>query len=210
MQDINGQLYMFVEWKNGDVVLLGMKPKYWVLKKSSFGPEIERVVNLEPPGTNSALDLDSGRFVSLAPIASLLNATNEDDHAWEMYDQFMNKNGVDVIGRTNMSWTSMSLTSTNSHNVTLNGLLCSHGTWAYEVISSEWDEADAKKVTNFYINRAFENRLISGVGDLPKTYIVKTREGGMGLLQITGFTDNPRGVNIRYKLVRQTNTTSSP
>ena len=42
IQDIKGQLYMFVEWKSGDVMLLGMKPKYWVLKKSAFGPVIER------------------------------------------------------------------------------------------------------------------------------------------------------------------------
>jgi hypothetical protein len=33
------------------------------------------------------------------------------------------------------------------------------------------------------------------------TFYFRTREGGMGLLQITGFTDNPRGVKIRYKLV---------
>jgi hypothetical protein len=34
------------------------------------------------------------------------------------------------------------------------------------------------------------------------TWFFKTREGGMGILQITGFTDNPRGVKIRYKLVQ--------
>jgi hypothetical protein len=34
------------------------------------------------------------------------------------------------------------------------------------------------------------------------TFYVRTREGGMGLLQITGFTENPRGVKVRYKLVQ--------
>ena len=33
-------------------------------------------------------------------------------------------------------------------------------------------------------------------------WFFKTREGSIGLLQILGFTDNPRGVKIRYKLVR--------
>jgi preprotein translocase subunit SecD len=33
-------------------------------------------------------------------------------------------------------------------------------------------------------------------------WFFKTREGGMGLLQIIGFTENPRGVKIRYKLVQ--------
>jgi hypothetical protein len=34
-------------------------------------------------------------------------------------------------------------------------------------------------------------------------WFFKTREGGMGILQITGFTENPRGVKIRYKLVQE-------
>ena len=43
--------------------------------------------------------------------------------------------------------------------------------------------------------------LMSEDGELPKTFIFKTGSGGMGILQITGFTENPRGVKIRYKLV---------
>ena len=34
------------------------------------------------------------------------------------------------------------------------------------------------------------------------TWFFKTREGGVGILQIVGFTDEPRTVKIRYKLVR--------
>jgi hypothetical protein len=34
------------------------------------------------------------------------------------------------------------------------------------------------------------------------TYLFQTREGGMGILQITGYTENPRGVKLRYKLVQ--------
>jgi hypothetical protein len=42
---------------------------------------------------------------------------------------------------------------------------------------------------------------LSARSKLPVTYVFQTREGGQGLLQITGFTDNPRGVKIRYELV---------
>jgi hypothetical protein len=35
-------------------------------------------------------------------------------------------------------------------------------------------------------------------------WFFKTREGAMGVLQILGFTDDPDGVKIRYKLVQQT------
>jgi hypothetical protein len=52
--------------------------------------------------------------------------------------------------------------------------------------------------------------IMSGRGELPVTFAFKTRQGGMGLLQITGFTENPRGVKIRYKLVQQSNAPSSP
>ena len=36
----------------------------------------------------------------------------------------------------------------------------------------------------------------------PATYAFKTREGGIGLLQIIGFTQAPPGVKIRYKMVQ--------
>jgi hypothetical protein len=34
-------------------------------------------------------------------------------------------------------------------------------------------------------------------------YAFQTDDGQSGVLQITGFTENPRGVKIRYKLVQQ-------
>src|SRR5207302_9138499 len=40
-------------------------------------------------------------------------------------------------------------------------------------------------------------------GKTSATWIFNTREGSLGVLQITGFTDKPRGVKIRYKLVEQ-------
>jgi hypothetical protein len=36
----------------------------------------------------------------------------------------------------------------------------------------------------------------------PDTYYFRTRDDAWGILQITGFTENPRGVKIRYKLVQ--------
>jgi serine/threonine protein kinase len=40
--------------------------------------------------------------------------------------------------------------------------------------------------------------------DLPKVWLVKTFHGAMGILQLTSFTENPRGVKLRYKLVEST------
>ena len=45
---------------------------------------------------------------------------------------------------------------------------------------------------------------------LPPTFCFKTREGGMGLLQVIGFTDEPRGIRIRYKMLRNGPVPSQP
>jgi hypothetical protein len=44
----------------------------------------------------------------------------------------------------------------------------------------------------------------------PLTFAFKTAKGTRGLLQITSFTDNPRGVKIRYKLVRDSKANVAP
>jgi serine/threonine protein kinase len=36
----------------------------------------------------------------------------------------------------------------------------------------------------------------------PAAWIFKTREGGRGILEITGFTENPRAVKLRYQLLQ--------
>ncbi len=43
---------------------------------------------------------------------------------------------------------------------------------------------------------------------LPRTLAFRNRDGVSGLLQITGYTDNPRGVKLRYKLVQETTQTN--
>ncbi len=44
----------------------------------------------------------------------------------------------------------------------------------------------------------------------PQTFLFKTPTGRMSLLQVTGFTENPRGVKIRYKRVKGAVTTDKP
>ena len=50
---------------------------------------------------------------------------------------------------------------------------------------------------------------IRGDTGKPITFAFQTGSGAIGLLQITGFTENPRGVKISYKLV-QNGTTNTP
>jgi hypothetical protein len=74
---------------------------------------------------------------------------------------------------------------------------------------SQWDTATAAEV-----RKALELRTVVPnieqygailyllpEGLTPMTFGFRTRKGDWGVLQVTGFTDNPRGVKIRYKLV---------
>ncbi|MFO1488587.1 MAG: protein kinase [Verrucomicrobiota bacterium] len=168
---------------------------------SKFGPVMERVVNLQSPGTNSALDLDSGRFVPHDPISFQEGATNRETPAHD--EEYIRDNGMDVHGMLEF-FESLPSGSIKPKVVPLNGLACVFGTYAQEIEASIWNTAAADWVAGNAerITHLFEHGSLSGVGNLPRTYLFKTREGGKGLLQITGFTENPRGVKIRYKLVQ--------
>jgi hypothetical protein len=66
-----------------------------------------------------------------------------------------------------------------------------------------WDSATAQSVSAMVASLPSDSSVVPlpASGSLPATFSFKTREGGVGLLQITGFADNPRGVKVRYKLV---------
>ena len=73
--------------------------------------------------------------------------------------------------------------------------------------TNEWtDESPQESVdsqaaaTLDFINGVSDNA--PGSEGLPNTFRFKTRTGHVGLLQITGFTEHPRGVKLRYKLVQ--------
>ena len=171
----------------------------------SFGPVVERVVNLVG-GTNTAIDLNSGRFVARPTFEYSTNEETNENDSLEAF-RFNKKNSVDVVGAveiplmgTNGSFAPLPITEK------LNGLDCEDGTFALQTEASNWDSAPADWVTEHAknIKPVWDTCHMSGMGELPKVYLFKTREGSLGILQITGFTENPRGVKIRYKLVQPT------
>ncbi len=171
-----------------------------VAQNLSFGPVVERVVPCEMPlRFLSGINLDSGR------IETISFGTNDVPPGGKSGDDYLNQKGVDMTAIGDPKLMPQS-----------SGLNCRLGTFALPVAATDWDSASAASVlthaTNLPTAQApMKNTpefmkmtvmLFSEDGVLPKTYIFHTAKGDAGILQITGFTENPRGVKIRYKLVQ--------
>ncbi len=147
----------------------------------------------------SGINLESGR------VETVSFETNSIPTGSPTGEDYFEKKGVDMIAIGDPKLMPQS-----------SGLNCKFGTFALPVETSDWDNALASVVlahaTNLpSIQEPVKNTpeffkmtvlLISEDGVLPKTFIFHTRAGNSGILQITGFTENPRGVKIRYKLVQ--------
>ncbi len=93
-----------------------------------------------------------------------------------------------------------------SVNFSKNGMLAASPQLVIESIPPErWDTLTAEQVKNAIEGAPFPGFTADfGRGDgLPKAWLFKTIEGGMGILQITALAENSRGVRIRYKAVRR-------
>jgi serine/threonine protein kinase len=174
-----------------------------VAQNLSFGPVMERVVNLVGY-TNTAIDLNSGRFVARPTFEYSTNQETNENDSIEAF-QFNKKNSVDAAGAVEIPLMD-AIGSIAPLPITekLNGLACESGTFALQTEVSNWDSAPADWVAEHAknIKPVWDTCHMSGMGELPKVYLFKTREGSLGILQITGLTENPRGVKIRYKLVQ--------
>jgi serine/threonine protein kinase len=165
----------------------------------SFGPVIERELGLGgSDGPTHWLDLDAGEIV-------------ERPAGWWITSQMTGeKNRLPAFGV---------YLDGDRLNATAIGMVF------LETASRErWDIATAadvrEKVEQLVSEHKIKSRspgsdmmmMVSKTNDWPQTYVFQTPKRTTGLLQITGFTANPRGVNIRYKLVQSnvpTNTSSA-
>ncbi len=145
-----------------------------------FGEVMERVVYDDGVGRDFFIDLDSGRLSSPPPG---LNPENQDAVLlWAEME------GVDAMGETGAS---------------VRGLV-GFGLKVRPIPSERWATISAAEVVADAALRetvAGTYTFMSAKGETPETFLFETREGSRGVLQITGFTDDPRGVRIRYKLV---------
>ena len=149
----------------------------------TFGPVIDRVVNDDGEPVNMLIDLDTGNLFSASDFSGI-----RDRHG---VVAAMRRMGIDAGGETAAALRGLGLVDTVSVSVGAEG----------------WD-ASAEEVA-----RELQGRLpattepgeggISAAGGVPATFFFRTREGGMGILQILELRDQaPRGVRIRYKMVQ--------
>jgi len=150
---------------------------------AAFGPVVERTVgNIATHETPELINLDTGELFYQSKV---LGETAQLDAA-QIAKKFR-ECGVDATG-------------------TLDPNTRGLAGWemvALPVAASAWDHLKPMELCEALKDcQPGSPVVMQGTGALPATYLFRTREGGRGILQIIGFTDNPGGVKIRYKLVQ--------
>lgn len=145
---------------------------------ATFAPVVERTLP-----ENEMLDFDTGKEMNEIPKSiqaeSDIAKTILDAVAW------MEGQGLDVINDTGHSIKAVDLK--------IRALDAN----AWDTLTPEDLRASLANVTATQWSDLLPN------GKLPATYAFQTRQGGSGILQITGTTDNPSAVKIRYKMLRE-------
>jgi hypothetical protein len=158
----------------------------------SFGPEVRCVVHAMDAEKDSFIDFDTGKYF------------NTPKKRWLLFDFDVNNIGHRV------EWakkTGADATVRCSEGSDLVMLLCYDMAFK-KVESADWQDLSAEQVVEDLSKATHFVEDDLGLGHLrlkppDATRIFKTLEGGVGIIQIVGFTDNPKSVEIRYKMVQK-------
>jgi len=149
--------------------------------KFAFGPVAEQVLRSPQSRVAELLDLDTGK----RGTSTTFGENDRETHAWIRSER------QDVLGVVEKGQVAV---------------LCMDMV-VVPAVTNAWDAVTPKNIaTNWQLRQTEPNKItaISTSTDKTDTWLFETREGGRGILQILGQTDNPPGVNIRYKLVQAT------
>lgn len=158
-----------------------------VTRQTASSPQVgELVIAGEGNAVTRCIDFDSGKLfdVFFGP---------EDEPSPEQAQQWWKQHGIDAMG------------DTRPYVAGLVGF----DLVAVPVPSSEWDTTPARFDSYLSTAKPGTPVTMSAKGDLPATFMIQTREGSRGLLQILGLTEDKRGVRIRYKLMPETKVKST-
>jgi len=144
-----------------------------------FSSIVELVVNCGRTKRDIFVDFDSGKLLSLPD--------DLDTQPKNVIVDWIRKSGVDAWGR--MAPEVMGLVG--------------YDMVALGVDNHYWDLAADTVADRLAIKSTDSPILVRVEAGLPATYLIKTREHGLGVLQILGFTKNPERVKIRYKMLEK-------
>ena len=152
----------------------------------SFSPLIERTLNdSSAQAGNNCIDLDTGK------VGTLPKPANKADSNW------MLTNRIDAFPE-------MDGTATE-------GLMGTGGMVAQQIGNDRWETIRPDEILAATIGLKPDFRrgialvdaaAVVGEPSLPVTFVFRTRDGAMGVLQVLSHTGNPPGVKLRYKLAQ--------
>jgi len=161
-------------------------------KNLSFGPVVERVLPDQQGGQGPFINFASGELV-VAP-----NGLVENHNDRTLLMDWLVQAGADATAIAGDYWGYRLVSYTRD-------------TWFSEVSPSSWEGMNESGLLYALQLAARTNKIFLGNPDLlPRTFVFETRTGLHGLLQITGLTENPRGVKLRYKLLQPSVSTAPP
>ena len=151
-----------------------------------FGPEQESIL---PPlnGNYTFLNLRANRLVT----------TSISDLESRLFFDWQRANGADVGAAVEEKFP----------------VLVAYGMATAPAIANGLDNASPADIWynwNLMVNEPkARTTLVKPPTNGTDTYYFRTRDDTWGVLQITGFTENPRGVKLRYKLIQNSQTTTN-
>lgn len=146
----------------------------------AFGPATEATLKSPQRRTAELLDLDTGRRAT----STTFGENDRETHAW------IRTNKLDALGVVEKGHIAV---------------LCMDVA-VVPATSNHWDKVTASDiVTNWGLGQQEPNKItaISPATEQTDTFFFRTREGGHGVLQILGQSNDPLGVRVRYRLVKQ-------
>jgi serine/threonine protein kinase len=159
----------------------------------SFGPVMERVINEVGENAGSEhLDLDAGTLSDHLP--ELATRSEAEQIRW------LRESGIDLsVGHSGLD--DRELVFPMAYRPKF--VKVSNDAWRglSAAALNEMVELRAYRPNNSD-GRLFPDYGVIKLGQPPVTFAFRTANEARGLLQVTGFTNNPRGVKLRYKLVQ--------
>jgi len=150
-----------------------------------FGPIMGKVINDDGVGEDFMFDLDIGKSFSVSDAKKWGDAPDISEK--KSLEDFVMKSGIDLFGETSKkSLMGIDMIAMPIHN-------------------ERWDMSPEDVIEQVSMCKPGTPVALSADGQLPKTFVFKTGQGGMGILQIIEMQAGkaPRHFKIRYKMLQK-------